>query len=130
MTLASRLVTAYAAALLLAGGALLFAPEVLFPDPGAAGAVPLVVAQLLGASLLGSAAANWAGRGVLLGGIYGRALVVGNQTSAFVGALVLLKALPDRWGPGFWALLLLYACGAVLYTVLLYRSPRAGASPR
>ena len=127
MTLTSGLVRAYAALLALSGLALLFAPELVVadsPDPR-----PPVLAQLVGASLLGFAAANWTGRGAVLGGIYGRAVVVGNQAFAFVGALVLLRSLPADPGAGFWVLLLVLAFGAVLYSVLLFRPPPHDAAP-
>lgn len=122
MRLTTTLVTLYAALLLAAGLALLFAPEVVFP--AAEAGAPLALAQLLGAALLGFAAADWTARHALLGGIYGRAVVAGNQVFAFVGALVLLKDVPAEGGLAFWAVLLVLVFGAVLFSVLLYRSPR------
>ena len=129
MTLISGLVRLYAALLLVAGAALLFAPEVAFSAATLAGPEPLVLAQLVGAALLGFAAANWTGRGAILGGIYGRAVVVGNQAFAFVGVLVLVRNLPSERSPAFWALLLVLVFGAGLYSVLLYRPPRPAALP-
>ena len=65
----------------------------------------------------------WAARGLVLGGIYGRAVVVGNQTFAVVGALVLGRVfLADPNLPSG-VLLGLLAFGAVLFSALLYRSP-------
>ena len=123
MRLAMTLVQIYAVALLLAGALLLFAPEAAAPLANAADPSSLALTQLLSAALLGFGAANWTGRGVILGGIYGRALVVGNQAFAFVGVLVLGKGVPAGAGPVVWGLLALLACGAVLYSVLLYRPP-------
>lgn len=80
--------------------------------------------QVVAASLLGFAAANWTARASILGGIYGRAVVVGNQMFSFVGTLVLLQALRLGPAPGVWALLGVLGAGAVLYSVLLYRPPR------
>lgn len=129
MRLTSALVRLYAALLLVAGVALLFAPEVVFVGMAEGEGQDLVLAQLLGAALLGFAAANWTARGAVLGGIYGRAVVVGNQAFAFIGVLVLLRNLPAERGLTFWFFLLVLAFGAVLYSVLLYRSPRIKASP-
>ena len=95
---------------------LLFAPETV-------GSEPPVVAQLVGAAFLGFASLTWTARGLVLGGIYGRAVVAGNQTFAVVGALVLGRHLLDApsvaAGVGFGIL----ALGAVLFGVVLRRSP-------
>ena len=77
----------------------------------------------MSAALLGFGAANWAGRGLALGGIYGRSLVVGNQAFAFVGALVLLKSASLGLSLVLWGLLVLLALGAILYSLLLFRPP-------
>lgn len=114
----ARLVALYAVGLGAAGAALLFAPEWVVPDGDA---VPLV--QTVGAALLGFAAANWAARGMHLGGIYGRPVVVGNQTFAFVAALVLIAGWPPQPSLGYTVVVLLLTCGAALYSVLLFRPP-------
>ncbi|HEX9953336.1 MAG TPA: hypothetical protein VGB53_16310 [Rubricoccaceae bacterium] len=106
----------YAGLLAVAGLVLLFAPE-------AVGSEPPVVAQLVGAAFLGFASLTWTARGLVIGGIYGRAVVAGNQTFSVVGALVLGRHLLDgpsvAAGIGFGILLL----GAVLFGVVLRRSP-------
>ena len=85
------------------------------------------MAQLVGAAFLGFASLTWTARGLVLGGIYGRAVVAGNQTFAVVGALVLGRHLLDvpsvAVSVGFAILLL----GAVLFGVVLRRSPRVDA---
>lgn len=129
MRLTSALVRLYAALLLVTGAALLFAPEVVFVGAAGSDVKALVLAQLVGAALLGFAAANWTARGAILGGIYGRAVVMGNQAFAFIGVLVLLRNLPAERGLAFWFFLLVLAFGAVLYSVLLYRSPKAPPEP-
>ena len=114
---ASRsLLSGYAVLLGAAGAVLLFAPETV-------GSEPPVVAQLVGAAFLGFASLTWTARGLVLGGIYGRAVVAANQTFAVVGALVLGRYLLDvpsvAAGVGFAILLF----GAVLFGVVLRRSP-------
>ncbi|HEY0152822.1 MAG TPA: hypothetical protein VGB92_12550 [Longimicrobium sp.] len=122
----SSIVTRISAAVLLAGGlALLFASDVLLPVmvPGfpAEGAW---LGQLLGAAWLGVAALNWLHRGALLGGIYGRPVVLANLVLYFVGALSLLRALVGSGVPRvMWGLAVPLALMAVVYGVLLLRGP-------
>ena len=83
-----------------------------------------VILQVLGAALLGYGAANWTARGSLLGGIYGRAVVVGNQMHLMVGALLLVKrgfqvGAPH---PAYWILSGLYVFGAGVFSYLLFFS--------
>ncbi|HEU0076918.1 MAG TPA: hypothetical protein VFQ76_04665, partial [Longimicrobiaceae bacterium] len=89
----STQVSRASAGLLLAGGlALLFAPDVVLPRlvPGfPAGGVWL--GQLLAAAWLALAALNWLSRAALLGGIYGRPVVLCNAAFYFIAALVLLR---------------------------------------
>ena len=99
---------------------LLFAPEevggALIPraDGG-----PLT--QLLGAALLGFGAMNWAARGALLGGIYGRAVVAGNQTHLTIGAIVLVKhGLVEGGSVAYWVVTAVYVLGAGLFLHLFF----------
>lgn len=119
----ARLVAIHAVLLAITGVVLLFAPAAVFPGAAAAGLEPLP--QLVAAALLGFAAANWTARASILGAIYGRAVVVGNQMFSFVATLVLLQELRHGPAPAVWALLGVLGAGAVLYSVLLYRPPRA-----
>jgi hypothetical protein len=81
----SKIVVTSAAVVLSASGiALLFAPAEIVP------AAPLI-AQLLACSLLGLAAADWAGRSSAVGGIYGRPLVFGNLVTFGTGSLVVFR---------------------------------------
>ena len=116
--MAAVLIRVYAALLAALGLALLFAPELLAAEPP-------VLGQLVGAGLIGFAAANWTGRGLLLGGIHGRALVVGNQAFAFVGALVLVRPVLAHPTVGTSVLLAVLAFGAALYSVMMFGSPKA-----
>jgi len=104
------------------GVLLLFAPgevgRTLIPraDGG-----PLV--QLLGAALLGVGAMNWTARGSVLGGIYGRAVVAGNQTHLTVGAILLVKhGFVAGGSPAYWILTGVYVLGAGLFLHLFFFS--------
>jgi hypothetical protein len=79
------IVTSAALVLFACGSVLLFAPVEVVP------AAPLV-AQWLGSALLGLAAVDWTGRSSSVGGIYGRALLMGNLVTFNVGGLVTLRA--------------------------------------
>jgi hypothetical protein len=102
-------------AIVLGGAAiaLIFAPELVLTrlaiEPSAA-AAPL--AQLYGAALLGLAQTFWIARTMMLGGIYGRAVVVGGFSHAFVGVFVLGHALRAANGN------LLVRCACALYAIL------------
>jgi hypothetical protein len=117
-------VSASAIFLALLGIALTFGPtEVagLFGLPSA----PLAL-QLLGSALLGFGVMNWTARGSTLGGIYGRAVVAGNQMHFTVGALALLKhGFAVDGSPAFWALTTVYVLGAALFLHLMF-----GGGPR
>ena len=122
----SSLVSRVSAAVLLLGGAgLLFASDVLLPAlvPGFPRSAAWL-GQLLGAAWLGVAALNWVGRGTLLGGIYGRAIVLANAVLYFVGALSLLRALAGGQAPAAWWLVFApMAALAAVYWALLMRGP-------
>jgi len=110
------------------GVLLLFAPreagDALLPGVSADG-----LFQLLGAALLGFAAMNWTARGAALGGIYGRAVVVGNLMHMVVGAFVLVtRASNDTVTATFLVLTGLYALGAALFVYLAFF--RSGLSKR
>jgi hypothetical protein len=123
-----------ASALLLAaaGLALLFAPSEihrLLIAPDGAAAPPLLL-QFWSAGLLGLAATSWTGRGMTLGGIYGRALVVGNLVHWTVGALVGVRAAFDHPDPGLlWVAVAVFGGFALAFGWLLRRHPGAAAAP-
>ena len=116
-------VTAAAVCLAAVGAVLLFAPDeasrVLI-----LGSDTPVVLQLLGAGLLGYAAANWIARGAALGGIYGRSVVAGNQAHLTIGTLLLVRHGVDVGGAhaGYWAFTGLYALGAGFFSYLMFFS--------
>ncbi len=116
------LMIASAAVLAVLGLLLSFAPEETLAYLGqpAMVAVPVLL-QLAGALYLGFAFMNWTAKGSVLGGIYGRAIVLGNFLHFVMGALAFLKAAID---PGFgtiiWALTAIYAVFALLFGRLLF----------
>jgi hypothetical protein len=105
------------------GTLLLFAPqevsEALTPGRGDSPLIPL-----LGAALLGFGAMNWIARGSILGGIYGRAVVAGNQTHLTIGGLLLAKQGVGigATNPAFWVLTGLYVFGAAFFGYLTFFS--------
>lgn len=105
------------------GALLLFAPEevggLLVPAPGVAS--PFL--QLLGAGFLGFGTLNWIGRHHPLGGIYGRAIVAGNQVHFTVGAIILVKHGVSAGGSiAYWTLSALYVAQALFFSHLIYGS--------
>jgi hypothetical protein len=127
-TLSSTQITRVSAAVLLTAGlALLFAPDVVLPR-----LIPAYpptahwLGQLLGAAWLGVAALNWGSRATILGGIYGRPIVLANLAIYFVGALVMLGAARRAELPGaVWTAVALAVVLAVTYVWLLWRGPSA-----
>ncbi|MEW5930611.1 MAG: hypothetical protein AB1941_24390 [Gemmatimonadota bacterium] len=122
----SSLVSRVSAALLLAGGlTLLFAPDAVlprlvpgFPPEGA------WLGQLLAAALLALAALDWLSRRALLGGIYGRPVVLANVAFYFIAALSLLRHILERGAPvAIWAVAVPVAILAAVYGWLLLRGP-------
>lgn len=122
----SSLLSRISALVLLAGGlALLFAPDVLLPAmvPGFPPAAAWL-GQLLAAAWLGVAALNWLQRTAVLGGIYGRPVVLANLALYFISALSLLRALLGRaTPPQLWLALVPAAMLAAVYGALLLRGP-------
>ena len=122
----SRLLMIAIAALHAAMGLLLsFAPEetLAFMGQPATGRVPVLL-QLAGALYLGFAVMNWTAKGSVLGGIYGRAIVLGNLLHFTMGALALLKAaMATGLGMIVWVLTGIYAVFALLFGRMLFTHP-------
>jgi hypothetical protein len=122
----STLVSRASAALLLVGGlVLLFASDVVLPRivPGfpAAGAW---LGQLLAAAWLAVAALDWLSQRTLLGGIYGRPVVLTNTVLFFISAMVLLRAAARPDAPdALWLLAVPIGLLAGVHGWLLFRGP-------
>ena len=120
---ASPILTRTSAALLGAAGALLlFAADTVLPA-----AVPGVppgtawLGQLVGAGWLAVASFNWNSRAAILGGIYGRPIVLLNLFLYLVSGLTLARA-----AHGATALLVAAGVAAIMgvaYAVVLLRGP-------
>ena len=122
----STQVSRASAGLLLVGGlALLFVPDVVLPRlvPGfPAGGFWL--GQLLAAALLALAALDWLHRSTLLGGIYGRPVVMSNAAFYFIAAMVLLRRMVGREVPAaIWVVAVPVVVLAGVYAWLLRRGP-------
>jgi hypothetical protein len=121
----SSAVSHASAIVLFAGGlAWLFAPDVVFSRLGLA--VPSQAAwvgQLLGAAWLGFGALNWVQRRAILGGVYGRPVVLSNLFHYFIGAMVLIKAGQSGAAVAVWLLAIPFAVLSVAYGALLFRGP-------
>ena len=108
---------------------LIFAPELALacvaiePTAGA-----LVLGQLYGSALFGIAVSTWFARTMLLGGIYGRGVVVGGFAHALVGVFALFHALRASFGNAcVWAAFIVYAALAIWFGALMFG--RGPASP-
>lgn len=89
------------------------------------------VGSLLGGALAGLGAANWMARSSPMGGIYGRAVVLGTQMHFVVGAAALLRHVARTPVPlPVLAVAAFYAAGAVLYGFLLLSRGTAGREIR
>ncbi|MEZ4425224.1 MAG: hypothetical protein R3E98_17635 [Gemmatimonadota bacterium] len=118
----------------VAGVALTFLPAEL--AQWAAGASPgpggLLVLQVMGALYFAFAMVAWTARGSVLGGIYGRAVTIGNLTYALVAGLALARAAPAGslvvWAAAALHLLLALVFGRMLLTHPARATPQARSS--
>ena len=115
-----NIATASAFVFAAAGVLLLFASDDLLPRlvPGVSRDAAWI-GQVLGAAWLGMAGLNWMSRGSVLGGIYGRPIVMANAVTWFITTTVLLKA--SLGGAQIAAAV--PAAFALVYGRLLFRGP-------
>ena len=108
-----------------AGGfALLFGPDAVLPRLIAGyPASGLWLGQLLGAAWLGLAALNWINRRLILGGVFGRPIVLANAVHFFVSAMVLIRAAIRQPQASVELMAIPTITLAVAYGALLFRGP-------
>lgn len=111
--------------LLCAGVTLLFASDVVLPlfVPGLPPAA-LWLGQLLAGAWLGVAALNWLQRSAVLGGIYGRPVVLTNLILYFMTYASLVRPVLSGRAPApWWGIEIVSAVMTVVYAALLFRGP-------
>jgi hypothetical protein len=97
MTSTRLLMTLSAAALAVLGVVASFMPQEILGRAGTpADRFTVTLIQLGGALYFGFAILNWTAKGTLLGGIYGRPIVLANFTHFVIGAIVLLEGREPR----------------------------------
>ena len=106
------------------GVATSFLPQEILRYTGTVPA-PLInsVVQACGALYLGFAILNWMARGVLIGGIYGRPLALGNFLHFVVVAVTLAKVVVDLRLPLVVGLTAAYSVFAVWFGLVLFTHP-------
>ncbi len=107
------------------GLSLTFAPqEIMRRMGGEAAGWPLIILQLCGALYCGLALMNWMAKAVVLGGIYGRPIVIGNLVHFTMGAILLFKAHSGHSiDPLLWAMIIVYALFAALFGLVMSTHP-------
>lgn len=125
VTFSRLLMTLSASALAIMGAIGAFLPAELLAWLGTqSSAVLVLLVQAYGASLLGFAMLNWTGRGMTLGGIYGRPLVLGNLMHFGAGGIGAMKlVLAHSEAAKLWPLASSYAVLAIGFGILMFRAP-------
>lgn len=103
------------------GLVLLFAPEEVGPHLGLGGGDASLAVQLFGSALAAFGMLNWAGRGAIYGGIYGRPIALGNF---LLGVLVVTGLGRQAQGVGAWIVV-----GAFLIHTMGFASVLFGRGP-
>ena len=116
-----------ALALFVLGLTALFFPDVAAEGLDSGASVPV---QLFGGGLLGFAALNWMGRSAILGGIYGRPIVVGNFGLGVITSGTSISATLDgrlpEWG---WVLAAVFTIQDLGFFWLMRRPPWESSVP-
>ena len=86
----------------------------------------LLIIQVLGGLLFGFAITNWMSRTVIMGGIYGKALYMGNLAQFAVGGIALLKWNIRNGFPSviLGVILVGYIIFLLLYLSVFFSSPK------
>lgn len=82
-----------------------------------------IVLQLLGALYFSFGMVNWTAKASLIGGIYGRAVSIGNFTHFMIASLVLIKFSVKAPEPGMILMALLYSLFALLFGIVFFTHP-------
>lgn len=119
------LLSASAVVLGVAGIAASFLPQELLraADVESTALLPVFI-QLLGALWFAFAMVNWTARGSLIGGIYNRAVAIGNLTHFVIGSFALVKGAMATQDSRLWILTIVYAIFAIAFALLFFSSPR------
>lgn len=82
--------------------------------------------QILGALYLSFAILNWMSKNIIIGAIYGKPLIIGNLIHFLVGALALIKILPNTEANFKFILVLtlLYSVMACSFGYLMLSNPK------
>jgi hypothetical protein len=125
-SLTSTVISKISAGLLLLGGiSFLFASDVILP--AIAPEIPPAstwLGELIGAGWLALAALNWLSRASVLGGVYGRPVVISNLAAYFITAMVFVRVALDNSGHRLpWVIAVPWIVLAGLYGWLLLRGP-------
>src|SRR4051812_6500704 len=115
--------SASAVVMAIAGITLSFLPQELTTLTGLK-ADNYIVLQLLGALYFGFAALNWMAKGSIIGGIYGKPVVVGNLAHFLIGSLALIKI--NTTGISANVILgctIVYALFAIIFGYIMFTHP-------
>ena len=115
--------TLSAAVLAALGLAATFLPQEILRVAGRGVPEPftVILVQVCGALYLGFTMLNWSSRGALLGGIYGRPVVVANVMHFLIGAIAIGKlAVAGDAGGALMALVVIYTVFAVWFAYLMF----------
>ena len=104
--------------------ALSFLPQEILASTGMQASVAgVLVLQVTGALYLGMAIMDWMARDGLLGGVYGKPILLGNLAHFVAGALALFKGASAQSHPSLWLVAIPYATFAALFSVALFTHP-------
>jgi hypothetical protein len=102
-----------------------FLPQEILQALGVESGRPqVIIMQILGALWMGFAMINWMCREILIGGIYGRPVLVGNVMHFVVGGLALIKGAffsSNEWI--IWLVSLTYGIFALCFSLLIFTHP-------
>lgn len=85
----------------------------------------VIFLQLLGTLYFAFGVTNWMAKSNIIGGIYGKPILIGNFSHFFIGALTLIKLLVKSQSEIFFVIAsIIYLIFAVIFGYLLFRHPK------